>query len=469
MYLLGGQHLTGVDLPGIQDLAAQRHDGLELLVPGLFGTATGRVPLHQKQFRATAVLTGTIGQLAGQRRPLGDALALDLLARLEPTAGVVDGHFGNLLTDVRMLVQPQAEGILDHPGHKGSGFTRGQALLGLPGKLRLGHLHRQHVADPLPDILRRQLDAPGQQVAEFAELADGLQQPRTQAVDVGTALGGGDQVDVAFLYQLAALRLPEQRPVDRLLARRQSTGKGLHRQCGPLLAGIGQIVAQTILVVPTGLFPGLAVIKLHLQPRTQHRLGLEQVQQAVDIEFGCIEVAAVGPELYRGAGVAFANGADHFQFVDLVAVFEGDGVFLAVSPDPHFQPQGQGVDHRDTDPVQTTGKLVVLAGELAPGVQPREDQFDPGHPFFGVDIHRHTAPIVDHFQCIVLMQDHRHAARMTGQRLVDAVVYDFLGQVVGSGGIGVHARAATHRVQTAEYFNIIGVIGRLGHRVSEFP
>jgi len=43
-----------------------------------------------------------------------------------------------------------------------------------------------------------------------------------------------------------------------------------------------------------------------------------------------------------------------------------------------------------------------------------------------------------------------------GQRLVDAVVDDFLGQVVGPRGVGVHARALAHRVETGEDFDGFG-------------
>src|SRR5690554_6537313 len=99
---------------------------------------------------------------------------------------------------------------------------------------------------------------------------------------MGAALGRGNQVDVAFLDQLASLGLPEQGPVHCFLARRHGAGKGLLRQRGPLLTGIGQVVAQTVLVVPAGLLSGLAVVELHLQTRAQHRLGLEQMQQPVE-------------------------------------------------------------------------------------------------------------------------------------------------------------------------------------------
>jgi hypothetical protein len=48
VHFLGGQHLSGIDLPRIQDLAAQRHDRLELPIARLLGRTTGRVALDQE-------------------------------------------------------------------------------------------------------------------------------------------------------------------------------------------------------------------------------------------------------------------------------------------------------------------------------------------------------------------------------------------------------------------------------------
>ncbi len=137
--------------------------------------------------------------LPGSAGPLGDLLALDLLARLEATPGVADRQLRQLQAQFGVGVEPQAEGILHHAGDERRALAGRQALLGLPGELRILHLHREHEGDALPDVFGRQLDAARQQVAEFAELAHGVEQALAQAVDVGAALGGGDQVDVAFV------------------------------------------------------------------------------------------------------------------------------------------------------------------------------------------------------------------------------------------------------------------------------
>jgi len=56
VHFLRGADLTRLELPGVQDLAAQRHDGLELPVARLLGRAARRITLDQEQFRACRVL-----------------------------------------------------------------------------------------------------------------------------------------------------------------------------------------------------------------------------------------------------------------------------------------------------------------------------------------------------------------------------------------------------------------------------
>ena len=97
--------------------------------------------------------------------------------------------------------------------------------------------------------------------------------------------------------------------------------------------------------------------------------------------------------------------------------------------------------------MQTTGELIILARKFPPGVQLAEDELDGWHPLFRVDIHRHAATIVDHLQRLILIQDHLNGARVTGQRLIHAVVDDLLSQVVRTAGIGIHAGTTAHRLE----------------------
>ena len=98
-----------------------------------------------------------------------------------------------------------------------------------------------------------------------------------------------------------------------------------------------------------------------------------------------------------------------------------------------------------------------------------EDQLDTRHTFFRVNVHRHAPAVIADFQGVIGVQDHLHRFRMPGQRFVDAVVDDFLRKVVRPTGVGVHARAFTHRVEAREDFDGVCVIrasAGSGHGVS---
>ncbi len=221
--------------------------------------------------------------------------------------------------------------------------------------------------------------------------------------------------------------------------------------------------------MPLDLLAGGLVLEADQQPRAEHRLGLEHMLEAADGELRRVEILRVRREIHAGTGIALTHGADHFQLGGLEAVGEGHLVFVAITldPDPHLG--RQGVDHGNAHAVQAAGELVVLVGELAARVQLGEDQLDTGHALFRVDIHRHAASVVGHFQGMIGVQDDLHRLRVPGQGFVDAVVDDFLGKVVRPTGVGVHARAFAHRVEAREDFDGVCVIrasAGSGHGVS---
>ena len=97
-----------------------------------------------------------------------------------------------------MLIEPQRKRVLDDATHKGGALPGAEALLGLAGELGLLHLDGQHVVQAVPDIVRRQLDAPGQQIAEFAVVPQRIGEAGAQATHVGAALGRRNQIDVGL-------------------------------------------------------------------------------------------------------------------------------------------------------------------------------------------------------------------------------------------------------------------------------
>ena len=359
-----------------------------------------------------------------------------------------------------MLAQPQAELVLDDAGDERRGFARRQAFLGLPGELRVAHLRREHVAGVVPDVLGRQLQAARQQVAELAELTHRFGEAEAEAVDVRAALRGRDQVDVALLEPRAAVRAPDHGPVDAFVLAFDLADERFVRQPFGGLERLAQVLRQPFAVEPLFLLAGLLDVEADAQARAQHGLGLEHVLELRQREIGAVEIGRVRPEADRGAGVALADLADDFELGMHLPVLERDVVFLAAAAHPALEVLRQRVDHRDADAVQAARELVAgVGGELSARVQPGEDQLDAAHLLFRVDVDRHAAAVVDDLERPVLVEGHVDLAAVARQRFVDAVVDDFVREVVGPTGVGVHARASPDGLESAQDFDVLSGVG----------
>ena len=152
-----------------------------------------------------------------------------------------------------------------------------------------------------------------------------------------------------------------------------------------------------------------------------------------------------------------------------MAVGEGHPVQLPITLDGNLKERRQGVDHRDTYPMQATGKVVVTLGEFTAGVEASQNQLHTRNPMFLVHVDRHPAAVVFHAQGTIAVQDDIDPAGVPRQGFVDTVINDFLGQMVGPTGIGVHAWAFADRVQTTQNFNGIGVVLFLAHGKEATP
>ena len=76
------EDLVDPRLLDVEDLAAQRQDGLELAVAGVAGGAAGAVALDQEELALRRVVVGAVLELAGQARVLERRLAAHEVARL---------------------------------------------------------------------------------------------------------------------------------------------------------------------------------------------------------------------------------------------------------------------------------------------------------------------------------------------------------------------------------------------------
>ena len=125
-------------------------------------------------------------------------------------------------------------------------------------------------------------------------------------------------------------------------------------------------------------------------------------------------------------------------------------VLKPVAPDRDVQPLGQGIDHRNADPVQAAGGLIALARKLAARMQHGHDHFKGGLVgVFGVGIDGNAAAIIAHDQGPVGFQPNLNELGVTGHGLVHGIIKHFGEQVVQGALIcaaNIHARPLAHRL-----------------------
>jgi hypothetical protein len=96
-------------------------------------------------------------------------------------------------------------------------------------------------------------------------------------------------------------------------------------------------------------------------------------------------------------------------------------------------------------------------------MQPGQDQLDAGNLLLRMHVDRHAAAVVVHLDRLVLEQGDGDLVRVARQGLVDTVVDDFVDEMVGPAGVGVHPRPAAHGVEARQYLDVGCGIG-LAHR-----
>mmetsp|Transcript_81331 Transcript_81331/g.225986 ORF Transcript_81331/g.225986 Transcript_81331/m.225986 type:complete len:550 (-) Transcript_81331:503-2152(-) len=471
---------VALDLPGIEHLAAQRQDGLGLLVAAHLGAAARRVALHQEDLVVQQVAALAVGQLAGQNGHAGALALLDLLAGALAGLGLLDDQLGQLLAVLDMLVQPQLERRLHIGRHQAQRVARVQPLLGLALELRVQHLGTEHEAGAREHIVRHQLHALGQQRMHLDEALDRAEQAVLEAGLVGAAGHRRDQVHIALAQRRAVLgeghapagalafgevlALAGGREAFALEQRDQRLGR--HR--------LGQVVAQAGLVLPGRELAGLLDLQRHRHAGHQHGLGAQQMHQLVPRQLGALEILGLGPDPHRRTLLAVAADRRAGRHrLHHVAMLEGDAGDLLVAPDGHLQPLGECIRHRHAHAVQAAGEAVGAARalvELAAGMQPREHDLHHWHALFRVQAEGNAAAVVGHRDRAVDMQGQVDALAETGQGLIGGVVDHLLDDVQRVVGTGVHARPLLDGLQALQDadrgFAIGGGRGRrtAGHR-----
>ena len=145
-----------------------------------------------------------------------------------------------------------------------------------------------------------------------------------------------------------------------------------------------------------------------------------------------------------------------------IAMAKFHAVVLTIAPNVQTQPNGQGVDNRHANTVQTTRNFIAIAVELTPRVQLGHDHFSSGHPFFRVHIHRNTATIVADTDRTIRVQAYVNPVAMPRQGFVNGIVHDLINHVVQTTAVirvtDVHTGTLSNCIQALEDFNTISTI-----------
>ena len=155
VHFLRCKNLPGIHFPGIQDLAAQRHDRLRRPVASLLGGPAGRITFDEEDLAQLRLLRRTVGEFAGQRRAGYDFLADDLLGRFQTLLGLDDSKLRELVACFRMLIEPDRKVVLDDSGDERGRLPRRQPLLCLSRELRILELRAEDEIQPVPNVFRR--------------------------------------------------------------------------------------------------------------------------------------------------------------------------------------------------------------------------------------------------------------------------------------------------------------------------
>ena len=220
--LVVGQHLVDARLLDVDDLAAQRQDGLEGAVARLLGRAAGRVALDEVELGERRVAQRAVGQLAGQRRALEQALAAREVARLargRARPRRLDRLVDDLPRLARVLLEELGQLGVDRRLDQGADLGVAQLALGLALELRVAQLDRDERREALAHVFAGEVLLLLLEERLLARVVvDGAREGAAEAGEVGAALG---RVDVVGEGEdgLVVGRVPLHRHLDLTVGR----------------------------------------------------------------------------------------------------------------------------------------------------------------------------------------------------------------------------------------------------------
>ncbi|KAF5036929.1 hypothetical protein DSECCO2_569990 [anaerobic digester metagenome] len=438
LHFLVGQHLVEAGALGVQDLAAQRQDGLGGGVAALLGRTACGVTFHDEQFRFRRVLGLAVGQLAGQRVVgQGSLAAHQFLGAAGGVAGsggvhgLVDDQPGVLGVFAKVHVQL----VVHDAGNQARDFAVAQLGLGLALELGLRQLDGHHRGQALAHVIAGQhgtlhlLD----QVGLALDVAvDGAGERRLEPGKVCAAFLGADVVGEGEHVFLVA-RVVLQREVHG-----HPVGHPFTVDDGMDAAFAGIQVLDELADAAIGAkhvgFRAALVGEFYFKTLVEVRKFLETLAQRLVRVLHRLEDFLVRLEVHRGAVVG--RFAQKLQRPLHRAARKAHAVALAVAAHGHFQPLGKGVHAAHAHAVQAARHLVGVVVELAARVQLGHDDLDRGLALLGVQVDRDAAAVVADRDAVIEVQLDHDARAVARHGLVDGVVHHLVHKVVQAPRIG---------------------------------
>ncbi len=465
---LVAQRLVEARLLNVENLAAQRENGLEAAVAPLFGRAACAVTLHNVDFALLGVAARAVGQLAGEREALQRALADDKIACLARRLARTVGRAA-LLEDVlrlaRILLQPAPHGLGDGRRHVTAHLGVEQLELVLPLKLRLNHLDAHNGRHALTRVLAGEV---GVALLEHPLLArpvvDNARNGRAQARNVAAPVRRVDGIG---------------KGKDRLGEAVGVLNGGFHVRCvhihvnvdrrvqhGAVAVEVAHKAFDAPLKVEVRLEPGLGALVNELQvnaARQESHLAEARCQRLPRV-LEDLKDGVVAHEGLDRARLFRVTLADHLNLGDGDAALKALAVDLAVALDLGLHPRAQRIDGANAHTVQTTGDLVAATAKLAAGVQLGHDNRDGRQPCLLLDFHGNAGAVVLHGEAFIFVDGDLDAITAPLHGLVNGVVHNLKDHVMECfcvGAANIHAGAATHGLQPLKDLNLIGPVDKV--------
>ena len=480
---LVGENLVETGLLGVDQLAAEREDGLEAAVAALFGGAASGVALDDVDLAQGGVALGAVCEFAGEAAAGEGALA-DGLAGFTgglASAGSVEGFINDAFADLGVgfeilgeaLVAQRADDALDLGGEE---FD-----LGLGFELGVGVLNRNDGGEAFAHIVAGDLGIPVlDEIICPGESIDGAGQGAAEAGEVGAAIGIMDGVGVAEdLIVVSVVVLEDDLDVDLdgfvIEGGRHffmdTDGSRVER----LLAGVElphELDDAVLVIISLDLGDGGALVgEDDLEAGVKEGELAEALGDGFEDEDGG-EFENLGVGLERDGGAGAGSGADDLKFFDHLALGELHVVDMAAAGDLDLEPLGDGVDALGADAVSAAGELVAALTVFAAGVEGGEHHLDAGNAVNRVDVHRDATAVVSDGDGAINVDGDVDLFAMAGEMLVHGVVQN-LGYAVVEGALvgatDIHAGLFTDGLEALEFAElgrvVISRVGGVGERV----